>query len=75
MKQERKDSMAETGVGYQVSDDCSIESKDDWKTRQEKEYAALFEKFSYFCHGGCPFCNEKNCPFIIFEKIKNGVKL
>ncbi len=67
--------MAETGVGYQVSDDCSIESKDDWKTRQEKEYAALFEKLEAECFMGCFFCNEKHCPFIIFEKIRNGVKL
>jgi hypothetical protein len=67
--------MAETGVGYQVSDDCSIESKDDWKTRQEKEYATLFEKFSWNCHGGCVFCSEKHCPFIVFEKIRNGVKI
>ena len=67
--------MAETGVGYQVSEDCSIESKDDWKTRQEKEYSALFEKFIPECQMGCYLCHEEDCPFIIFEKIKNGVKL
>ena len=68
--------MAETGVGYQVSDDCSIESKDDWKTRQEKEYSTLFEKLEAECQIGCYHsCNEKDCPLIIFEKIKNGVKL
>ena len=67
--------MAETGVGYQVSEDCSIESKDDWKTRQNKEYSALFKKFAPECLMPCRFCSEKNCSFIIFEKIKNGVKL
>ena len=67
--------MAETGVGYQVSEDCSIESKDDWKTRQNKEYTALYDKFAWNCNAGCGFCVEQKCPFIIFEKIKNGVKL
>ncbi|MFA5049326.1 MAG: hypothetical protein WC516_09945 [Patescibacteria group bacterium] len=64
--------MAETGVGYQVSEDCSIESKDDWKTRQEKEYSALFEKFQSQCKL-CESCYESICPFVIIEKIKNGV--
>jgi hypothetical protein len=67
--------MAETGVGYQVSDDCSIESKDDWKTRQEKEYSTLFKKLQPECKLFCMACSESRCAFIIFEKIRNGVKL
>ena len=64
--------MAESGVGYQCSSDCKFESKDNWKERQEKEYQELFDEFNPICLMGCFSCFLKDCPFILFQRIKDG---
>lgn len=65
--------MAESGVGYQCSSDCKFESKDNWKERQKKEYQELFNEFKDICTAYCVFCKISICPFINFQKIKDGV--